>query len=229
MPPPGKRSSGWKRTCSCGPSQRCSAAARRRSARPPTRRSAPYVWACPVRCRPPTVPRSGSRCAVRSRSVARCIRKSIFARKNYFYPDLPKGYQISQFDSRSRRVGRCHFSLPSAASSTRASCGSTSRRMPANRFTIAFAKATAVDLNRSGVPLIEIVGGPRSSLAGGSARVPPDPEAAARIHRHLRLRHGEGQPAGRRQRLGAARGRDGAQHAHRGQETSTRLHSSRRR
>jgi len=61
--------------------------------------------------------------------------KSVFARKNYFYPDLPKGYQISQFDQ------------PLATSGTL----SIHDR---------FAKATAVDLNRSGVPLIEIVGGP---------------------------------------------------------------------
>ncbi len=80
-------------------------------------------------------------------------RTSVFARKSYFYPDLPKGYQISQFerplatcgalvldDGRRVRIRRVHMEEDAGKS--------LHDRFPA---------ATAVDLNRSGTPLIEIV------------------------------------------------------------------------
>jgi aspartyl-tRNA(Asn)/glutamyl-tRNA(Gln) amidotransferase subunit B len=86
--------------------------------------------------------------------------RSIFARKNYFYPDLPKGYQISQFDrplstggevalqSAERgpiqvRIERLHVEEDAGKS--------LHDRIPGK---------TAVDLNRAGVPLAEIVSGP---------------------------------------------------------------------
>jgi aspartyl-tRNA(Asn)/glutamyl-tRNA(Gln) amidotransferase subunit B len=87
---------------------------------------------------------------------------SVFARKNYFYPDLPKGYQISQFDkplaehgfieimgpSGGRKIGitRLHLEEDAGKSLHEGLSGS--------------AETTAVDLNRSGVPLIEIVSEP---------------------------------------------------------------------
>ena len=70
---------------------------------PPNRNTCPVCLALPgalagaERASP-----SSSRRARRSRSAARCTSESIFARKNYFYPDLPKGYQISQFDQAAR-------------------------------------------------------------------------------------------------------------------------------
>jgi aspartyl-tRNA(Asn)/glutamyl-tRNA(Gln) amidotransferase subunit B len=82
--------------------------------------------------------------------------ESIFARKNYFYPDLPKGYQISQFDrplatgghiplddSRVVRIHRIHMEEDAGKS-----------------IHDRFAGYTAIDLNRSGTPLIEIVSEP---------------------------------------------------------------------
>jgi aspartyl-tRNA(Asn)/glutamyl-tRNA(Gln) amidotransferase subunit B len=86
--------------------------------------------------------------------------RSVFARKNYFYPDLPKGYQISQFDrplstggevaleSAQRgpitvRIERLHVEEDAGKS--------LHDRIPGK---------TAVDLNRAGVPLAEIVSGP---------------------------------------------------------------------
>jgi aspartyl-tRNA(Asn)/glutamyl-tRNA(Gln) amidotransferase subunit B len=86
--------------------------------------------------------------------------KSIFARKNYFYPDLPKGYQISQFDQPLATSGTLSF-----LSSERGIVNATIVRLhleedAGKSIHDRFAKATAVDLNRSGVPLVEIVGGP---------------------------------------------------------------------
>lgn len=85
--------------------------------------------------------------------------KSVFARKNYFYPDLPKGYQISQFelpicehgfvdievDGEKKRVGLTRIHMEEDAGKNIHS--------PADN-------ASFVDLNRTGVPLIEIVSEP---------------------------------------------------------------------
>ena len=86
--------------------------------------------------------------------------RSIFARKNYFYPDLPKGYQISQFDQPLATSGTLSF-----VSSERGVVSAGIVRLhleedAGKSIHDRFPKATAVDLNRSGVPLIEIVGGP---------------------------------------------------------------------
>jgi aspartyl-tRNA(Asn)/glutamyl-tRNA(Gln) amidotransferase subunit B len=74
---------------------------------------------------------------------------SIFARKNYFYPDLPKGYQISQFEkplATGGRVGNVRL--------TRIHIEEDAGKL------IHAADASLVDLNRAGVPLIEIVSEP---------------------------------------------------------------------
>ncbi len=86
-------------------------------------------------------------------------RKSIFARKNYFYPDLPKGYQISQYetpicfdghifievDDYEKRIGLTRIHMEEDA-------GKSIHDQDPNN--------TLVDLNRAGVPLIEIVSEP---------------------------------------------------------------------
>ena len=86
--------------------------------------------------------------------------KSVFARKNYFYPDLPQGYQISQFDQPLATNGTLSFLAPERgvvnAGIVRLHLEEDAGKSIHDRF----PKATAVDLNRSGVPLIEIVGGP---------------------------------------------------------------------
>ncbi|OLC09908.1 MAG: glutaminyl-tRNA synthase (glutamine-hydrolyzing) subunit B [Gemmatimonadetes bacterium 13_1_40CM_66_11] len=86
--------------------------------------------------------------------------KSVFARKNYFYPDLPKGYQISQFDQPLATNGTLSFHSSERgvvnAGVVRLHIEEDAGKSIHDRF----PKATAVDLNRSGVPLIEIVGGP---------------------------------------------------------------------
>ena len=91
---------------------------------------------------------------------------AVFARKNYFYPDLPKGYQISQYDlpscvngkvllptaERDRVIGIVRAHLEEDAAKTVHVGGRTGR--------IGGADASLVDYNRGGTPLVEIVTAP---------------------------------------------------------------------
>jgi len=85
---------------------------------------------------------------------------SVFARKNYFYPDLPKGYQISQFDKPLATNGKVWFESPErgrmAVHIERLHLEEDAGKSLHDRI----PGKTAVDLNRSGVPLAEIVSGP---------------------------------------------------------------------
>jgi len=87
---------------------------------------------------------------------------SIFARKNYFYPDLPKGYQISQYDKPLAEHGS--IEIPSAGGKkkigiTRVHMEEDAGKSLHEGFPDSEEK-TAIDLNRTGVPLIEIVSEP---------------------------------------------------------------------
>jgi aspartyl-tRNA(Asn)/glutamyl-tRNA(Gln) amidotransferase subunit B len=95
----------------------------------------------------------------------------VFARKNYFYPDLPKGYQISQFDQplatggaitigKDERGGDVQIAI------TRLHIEEDAGKSIHDRY----PGATAIDLNRSGVPLVEIVSEPdlRTSADAGA-------------------------------------------------------------
>jgi aspartyl-tRNA(Asn)/glutamyl-tRNA(Gln) amidotransferase subunit B len=86
--------------------------------------------------------------------------RSVFARKNYFYPDLPKGYQISQFEEPLATGGALEILSPDRGA---LSVGITRLHLEEDAgksFHDRFPGMTAVDLNRSGVPLIEIVSEP---------------------------------------------------------------------
>jgi aspartyl-tRNA(Asn)/glutamyl-tRNA(Gln) amidotransferase subunit B len=91
---------------------------------------------------------------------------SIFARKNYFYPDLPKGYQISQYDKPLAEHGfiEIETGTPGAPNPKRIGITRVHLEEDAGKsLHEGFAGAgeqTAIDLNRSGVPLIEIVSEP---------------------------------------------------------------------
>src|SRR5687767_4699243 len=96
-------------------------------------------------------------------------RVSIFARKNYFYPDLPKGYQISQFDQPLASGGKVEIETAEGTRPigiTRVHMEEDAGKSIHDRY----PSATAIDLNRAGVPLIEIVSEPdmRSSKEAGA-------------------------------------------------------------
>ena len=85
---------------------------------------------------------------------------SLFARKNYFYPDLPKGYQISQFDKPLATGGSVTFD---SVERGRVRVGITRLHVEEDAGKLLhdrFAGKTAVDLNRAGIPLVEIVSEP---------------------------------------------------------------------
>jgi len=87
---------------------------------------------------------------------------SIFARKNYFYPDLPKGYQISQYDKPLAEHGSIEIKLDGSSKKigiTRVHLEEDAGKSLHEGFADA-AEKTAIDLNRTGVPLIEIVSEP---------------------------------------------------------------------
>ena len=97
---------------------------------------------------------------------ARIAPRSIFARKNYFYPDLPKGYQISQFEIPVVQGGSVEFFLdaPGASSASSERVKKSVRLVRAHLEEDAgkslhedFIGQSGIDLNRAGTPLLEIV------------------------------------------------------------------------
>ena len=87
-------------------------------------------------------------------------RESVFARKNYFYPDLPKGYQISQYEH--PIVGKGHLELYFKDGSTKI-IGITRAHLEEDAGKSLhddFQGMSAIDLNRAGTPLLEIVSEP---------------------------------------------------------------------
>ncbi len=99
----------------------------------------------------PVLNRNAVELAMRAALATGCTihERSVFARKNYFYPDLPKGYQISQFDqplATGGRIGNVRI--------TRIHLEEDAGKL------IHAADASLVDLNRASVPLIEIVSEP---------------------------------------------------------------------
>ena len=90
---------------------------------------------------------------------ARINRKSIFARKNYFYPDLPKGYQISQFELPIVEGGTLTIQVgdyEKTVNLTRAHLEEDAGKSLHEDF----HGSTGIDLNRAGTPLLEIVSEP---------------------------------------------------------------------
>jgi aspartyl-tRNA(Asn)/glutamyl-tRNA(Gln) amidotransferase subunit B len=96
---------------------------------------------------------------------------SIFARKNYFYPDLPKGYQISQYEQPLAAGGVVRFDGPEGPRSiriTRVHMEEDAGKSLHDGF-IDSDRRTYVDYNRAGTPLVEIVTQPDLRSAGDAA------------------------------------------------------------
>jgi len=90
---------------------------------------------------------------------AEVSRRSVFARKNYFYPDLPKGYQISQYEF--PVVGKGHLSVPFGDTSKTIGITRAHLEEDAGKsFHEDFHGFSGIDLNRAGTPLLEIVSEP---------------------------------------------------------------------
>jgi aspartyl-tRNA(Asn)/glutamyl-tRNA(Gln) amidotransferase subunit B len=125
---------------------------------PPNANTCPVCLALPGAL--PVLNEEAVRLAVRAAHAlsATVNETSIFARKNYFYPDLPKGYQISQFDKPLAEHGKLDIGTnadgtPITVRITRVHMEEDAGKSVHDRY----PAATAIDLNRSGVPLIEIV------------------------------------------------------------------------
>ena len=187
---------------------------------PPNTNVCPVCLGLPGRAaRCPTPRRSGS--APRGALALGCTvhATSVFARKNYFYPDLPKGYQISQFDQPLATGGARGVRLAGAGPDR-------DRHHPAPRrggcrqarCTTGFPGKTAVDLNRAGTPLAEIVSEPDIRSPAEARAYLTHAPADAGVRRRERVQHGEGQPPGGREHLDPPPRRPQARHQDRGEE-----------
>jgi aspartyl-tRNA(Asn)/glutamyl-tRNA(Gln) amidotransferase subunit B len=91
---------------------------------------------------------------------ATVARRSVFARKNYFYPDLPKGYQISQYELPVVARGSLKIMLEDGAVKTVGITRAHLEEDAGKSLHEGLANASGIDLNRAGTPLLEIVSEP---------------------------------------------------------------------
>ncbi|MFV1982177.1 MAG: Asp-tRNA(Asn)/Glu-tRNA(Gln) amidotransferase subunit GatB [Thiohalomonadales bacterium] len=87
-------------------------------------------------------------------------KKSVFARKNYFYPDLPKGYQISQMDLPIVGTGKVEIELQDGTTKTVGVTRAHLEEDAGKSLHEDYQGQTGIDLNRAGTPLLEIVSEP---------------------------------------------------------------------
>jgi aspartyl-tRNA(Asn)/glutamyl-tRNA(Gln) amidotransferase subunit B len=86
--------------------------------------------------------------------------RSVFARKNYFYPDLPKGYQISQYERPIVEHGRLEILLDDGSRKTIGVTRAHLEEDAGKSLHEGLVNASGIDLNRAGTPLLEIVSEP---------------------------------------------------------------------
>jgi aspartyl-tRNA(Asn)/glutamyl-tRNA(Gln) amidotransferase subunit B len=87
-------------------------------------------------------------------------RRSVFARKNYFYPDLPKGYQISQYEKPIVEKGTLQIVLEDGSRKTIGITRAHLEEDAGKSLHEDFQGSSGIDLNRAGTPLLEIVSEP---------------------------------------------------------------------
>jgi len=97
--------------------------------------------------------------AVNGNTAVNINRRSIFARKNYFYPDLPKGYQISQYETPIVKGGSITIFAEGREKTVRLTRAHLEEDAGKSLHE-SFHDSTAIDLNRAGTPLLEIVSEP---------------------------------------------------------------------
>ena len=97
-------------------------------------------------------------------------RRSVFARKNYFYPDLPKGYQISQYELPIVHGGQLEIELEDGTRKTIGIVRAHLEEDAGKSLHEDFHGLSGIDLNRAGTPLLEIVSAPdlRSAAEAGT-------------------------------------------------------------
>ncbi len=91
---------------------------------------------------------------------AAVARRSVFARKNYFYPDLPKGYQISQYELPVVKQGKLAVMLEDGTVKIIGVTRAHLEEDAGKSLHEGLANASGIDLNRAGTPLLEIVSEP---------------------------------------------------------------------
>jgi aspartyl-tRNA(Asn)/glutamyl-tRNA(Gln) amidotransferase subunit B len=128
--------------------------------------AAPNTQACAIDLGLPGVLPVLNKAAVRMAAMfglaiqATVAKHSIFARKNYFYPDLPKGYQISQYELPIVHHGQLTIDLDDGTSKTVGVTRAHLEEDAGKSLHEDFHGMTGVDLNRAGTPLLEIVSEP---------------------------------------------------------------------
>ena len=133
---------------------------------PPNSNTCPVCLALPGAL--PVLNASAVELAARAAAAIGCTIQltSVFARKNYFYPDLPKGYQISQFDQPLARDGYIRIGAHADGSPIKIGVHRVHMEEDAGKSVHdRFPAFSAVDLNRAGVPLVEIVSEPEMHSA----------------------------------------------------------------
>jgi len=119
----------------------------------------------------PVINREAIRMAVRFGVAvdADIAEHAVFARKNYFYPDLPKGYQISQFELPIVSRGHLDIALEDGSSKTVGITRAHLEEDAGKSVHEGLGEATGIDLNRAGTPLVEIVSEPDLRSAAEAA------------------------------------------------------------
>ena len=111
-----------------------------------------------------------------------------FDRKNYFYPDMPKNYQITQYDQPSTRNGWLEFEFQGGISRVRITRAHLEEDVGKNSH---FERHSGVDFNRAGVPLLEIVSEPDITSADMAYDLSQRPQGSPYLRRRQRRRHGK--------------------------------------